>query len=152
MRLTLALAVAVCLAGCESPPRQQKAAAKPDPVSEPWYEPAIARLSELNRQAAAHLSAGGSAAAAQALTEGKPLEERILSAPRPTLDAVLAASDRDNIYGRMLMADRRYGYARLEFQKDYVRWKNWKPQTADSTARRERARAAIVECDRRLME
>jgi hypothetical protein len=35
-------------------------------------------------------------------------------------------------------------------QKNRARWKNWKPQTADTMRRLQQAEDGIAECDRRL--
>jgi hypothetical protein len=149
-RLALIVA-ALMLTGCASPP-PPVAVAKPDPSAEPWYAATIEQLTGLNRKAEISFAAGRSQEAAGIITASQPLEDRILAVPRPTLAALVAASDRDDLYGRMLAADGRYGYARLEFQKNLARWRNWKPRTAESAARLERARMAIAECDRRLAE
>jgi hypothetical protein len=61
-----------------------------------------------------------------------------------------AASDLDDLYGRMLLANRHYGPARLMFQKNVARWTHWRPQTDDSMARRKIAEAAVAECDRHI--
>ena len=106
----------------------------------------------MHAKAEAAFRAGNRGEAANILTEGQALQNRLLAAPQPTLAAMIAASDLDDLYGRMLMADGRYGYARLQFQKDFTRWTNWKPQTADTGLRAERARKAMAECDRHLAE
>jgi hypothetical protein len=63
-----------------------------------------------------------------------------------------AASDLDDLYGRMLLRNRHYGWARSFFQKNAVRWKAWKPQTAETERRRQVAISAVAECDRHLPE
>ena len=75
---------------------------------------------------------------------------RLLSVPRPTLEATEAASDLDDLYGRMLLANRHYGWARLQFQKNLARWRHWQPETSETVRRLEKAKAAIAECDRHL--
>ena len=82
----------------------------------------------------------------------QPLVSRLLSVPRPTLPAIEAASDLDDLYGRMLLRNRQYGWARDCFQKNVIRWKNWKPPTPDTERRWKQAVAAVAECDRRLAE
>ncbi len=123
-----------------------------DPTTESWYAPSVAQLAAMHTKAEAAFRAGNRKEAASILTESQSLQNRLLAAPQPTLAAMTAASDLDDLYGRMLMADGRYGYARLQFQKNFTRWKSWKPQTADAALRAERARAAIAQCDRRLAE
>jgi hypothetical protein len=65
---------------------------------------------------------------------------------------VEAASDLDQLYGRMLLSNRNYGWARLEFQKNRARWKTWQPQTDETVRRLKLAETAIAECDRRMTE
>ena len=77
---------------------------------------------------------------------------RLLSVPRPTLAAVEAASGLDDLYGRMLLSNRHYGWARLLFQKNLARWTNWQPQTAETVRRRKLAESQIAECDRLMVE
>jgi hypothetical protein len=81
---------------------------------------------------------------------GEPLATRLLSVRNPTLAAMEDASDLDDLYGRMLLSNRNYGWAMLFFQKNQARWKNWKPQTPDTAARLKEAQSQIAECDRRL--
>jgi hypothetical protein len=50
----------------------------------------------------------------------------------------------------MLLANRHYGWARLQFQKNVARWKHWMPQTKETARRLKQAESAIAECDRRL--
>jgi hypothetical protein len=52
----------------------------------------------------------------------------------------------------MLLSNRNYGWARLFFQKNLARWKNWKPQTPDTAARLKQAQEAIAETDRQLLD
>ncbi len=146
MRL-LAIAAAVLLAGCEPAP-----APKRDATTEPWYSETAQQLAGMNRQAESFFESGKSDEAAALIEKGQPLMSRLLSVPQPTLEATEAASDVDNLYGRMLLANRHYGWARLLFQKNLARWRNWKPQTAESARRLQQAKAAIAECDRHLLE
>jgi hypothetical protein len=62
----------------------------------------------------------------------------------------VAVSDLDRLYGRMLLANRNVGWARLTFQKNLARWRNWRPETADSARRLQQAKDDIAECDKRL--
>jgi hypothetical protein len=77
---------------------------------------------------------------------------RLLSVPRPTLEAAEAASDLDQLYGRMLLSNRHYGWARLMFQKNLARWKHWQPQTPETSRRFQQAVSAIAECDKHILE
>jgi hypothetical protein len=104
----------------------------------------------MNRQAEARLREGKSDPAAALITQGQPLSLRLLAAPHPTLAAVEAASDLDQLYATMLLGNKNYGWARLAFQKNVSRWKYWKPQTPDTARRLKSAQDGIAECDRRL--
>jgi hypothetical protein len=63
-----------------------------------------------------------------------------------------AVADLDELYGRMLLSNRNYGWARLQFQKNLARWKNWQPQTPETARRLKLAASQIDECDRRLAQ
>ncbi len=121
----LAVFAALFCAGCAPPPPAPAPEAKPDPTAESWYAPSVAELAAMHAKAEAAFRAGNRGEAANILTEGQALQNRLLAAPQPTVAAMIAASDLDDLYGRMLMADGRYGYARLQFQKDFTRWTNW---------------------------
>ena len=88
--------------------------------------------------------------AAALIVRGESLSKRLISVPNPTLAATEAASDVDELYGKMLFSHRNYGWARLLFQKNVARWKNWRPQTPEAAARLKRAEQAIAECDHRM--
>ena len=87
------------------------------------------QLEGLNRQAQGLLKRGKADEAAAIIVAGEPLANRVLAVPRPTLSAMESASDRDELYGRMLLSNHNYGWARMMFQKNLARWKNWRPQT-----------------------
>jgi hypothetical protein len=61
-----------------------------------------------------------------------------------------AASDLDQMYAGMLMGNWNFGWARLAFQKNVSRWKNWRPQTPETARRLRLAQDGIAECDRRM--
>jgi hypothetical protein len=142
--------LALALAGCAPPPPAQQP--KPEPTAEAWYPETIQKLAAMNRAAEELLQSGKFDAAGAIVTSAQPLENRLLSVPHPTLPAMEAASDLDDIYGRMLLRNRQYGWARDFFQKNLIRWKTWKPQTSDAERRWKQAAAAVAECDRRLAE
>ena len=146
MRLT-ALIAALLIAGCATPtpPRQVLA-------EEAWYEDTVQQLSQLNREAEGLLRSGKTDQTAALITKGQPMMTRLLSVQRPTLAALEAASDLDDLYGRMLLSNRHYGWARLLFQKNLARWTNWRPQTEETARRRKLAEAEIADCDRRMVE
>ena len=141
----------VLLAACAPAPTPAPVAkVAVDPVTEEWYAPATAELTAMNRQAEGFLREGKSDQAAAVITKGQALAGRLLAAPRPTLGAMEAASDLDQLYAGMLLANRNYGWARLAFQKNVSRWKNWRPQTDETARRLKLARDGIEECDRRI--
>ena len=146
MRLHAA-AVLLLLTGCGPEPVPTQPA---DPAREAWYGQTVDELAVLNRQAESALAKGNSGEAAAAITRGQPLEQRLLTASRPTLAATEAMSDLDRLYGRMLLANRHFGWARLMFQKNLARWRTWRPETAESARRLQQARDDIAECDRHL--
>ena len=122
----------------------------PDPTTEAWYGPVTAQLAAMNREAETLLRQGKSDQAATLVTNGQPLSLRLLAAPHPTLEAMEAASDLDQLYARMLLANQNYGWARLTIQKNLSRWKNWRPRTPETARRLKLAQDGIAECDRRM--
>jgi hypothetical protein len=76
--------------------------------------------------------------------------QRLLDVRQPTLGAAEAASDLDDLYGRMLLSNRHYEWAEFLFQKNRSRWKNWNPQTPETARRQKQAEAGIEECDRHI--
>ena len=150
MRLLLPMC-AMFLAGCApAPPPVTKVAV--DPVAEDWYAPVTAQLTAMDREAEGLLRAGKSDQAAAVITQGQSLATRLLAAPRPTLGAMEAASDLDQLYAGMLLGNKNYGWARLAFQKNASRWKHWRPQTADTARRLKLAQDGLAECDRRMAQ
>jgi len=121
-------------------------------VTEAWYGQITLELGALNRQAEARFRAGEIDDAGTLVTKGQAMAARLLSVPRPTLAAMEAASDLDDLYGRILLVNHNVGWGRLVFQKNLVRWKNWRPETADTIRRRKQAEAEIRECDRLLSQ
>ena len=146
MRL-FALLAAVLLTACEPAPRPPR-----DAVLEPWYNQTVGQLAQTNREAVSSFESGKSDQAATLIEKGQPLMKRLLSVPRPTLEATEAASDLDDLYGRMLLANRHYGWARLLFQKNLARWRHWQPPTEEAARRLKQAKSAIAECDRHIIE
>jgi hypothetical protein len=152
MRPLLFILVAL-LAGCApapAPAPQPKAAV--DPVTESWYGVATSELAASNLEAGKLLQEGKEDRAAAAITHGQGLAGRLLAAPRPTLAAMEAASDLDQLYAKMLLTNRNYGWARLTYQKNASRWKNWRPQTEETARRLKLAQDGIAECDRRIAQ
>jgi hypothetical protein len=146
----LVVILTALLAACAPAPTPAPVAKAVDPVTEEWYAPAAAELAAMNRQAEKLLHDGKSDQAAALITKGQAIAGRLLTAPRPTLAAMEAASDLDQMYAEMLLGNRNYGWARLAFQKNVSRWKNWRPQTEETERRLKLARDGIAECDRRI--
>ena len=135
--------------GC-GPPRTQESPVAVDPIQDAAYGQAIDQLAVLNREAEDRLRSGHREGASAALEKGKPLADRLLAVRKPTLAAMETASEFDDLYGRMLLSNRHYGWARLLFQKNQARWKNWIPQTPETDRRRKLAESRIAECDRHI--
>jgi hypothetical protein len=104
----------------------------------------------LDRLGEGLLKGGLSEDAAAAVTKGQPLQVRLLAPPRPTLEAMEAVADLDDLYARMLLADHHDGFARMLYEKNRARWKSWKPQSDETAERLRKAEAGMAECDRRL--
>ena len=149
MRLPAAFLVALTLAAC-GPAQPPPQVTPRDETKEPWYRKAVEQLSTQNREAQALIKNGKPDAASDLIQRGEPLASRLLAVRNPTLAAMEAASDLDDLYGRMLLSNRNYGWAMLFFQKNQARWKTWQPQTPDTAARLKAAQSSIAECDRRL--
>ena len=145
MRLSL-IWITLAIAAC-GPARAPSAA---DPTKEPWYAKAVQELAAIDRDAETAYQNGEPDQAAALIEKGEPIEKKIVSVAQPTLAAAEAASDLDDLYGRMLLANRHYGWARLEFQKNLARWKHWPQQTEESQRRYRQAASEIEECDRRM--
>lgn len=143
---SLPIFVAFLLGACAPPPPPAPKVAV-DPVTESWYAPVTARLADLNRQAEGLLKDGKADAAATLVTQGQALAARLLTASRPTLAAMEAASDLDRLYANMLLGNHNLGWARITFQKNLSRWKNWRPQTAETARRLKLAQDGIAQCD-----
>ena len=150
MRFFLAV-IAALLTACGPAPEPVKPAI-PNPADEPWYTDTVEQLASLNQEAEDLFGRKKFDQASAVITKAQPLANRLLSVPRTTLAAMEAVSDLDDLYGRMLLANGHYGWARLFFQKNVARWRNWQPQTEESGRRRKLAESRVAECDRRLAE
>ena len=139
-----ALLVASILTGCSDP---QPPAPK-DPTTTSEYRDSIKELVTLNRQANDAFNKGKPDDASGLVQKGEPIESNILAPIHPTLAAMEAASDLDDLYGRMLLSNKHYEWAQFEFQKNLGRWKHWVPETPDTVARLKRAEEQIAECDK----
>jgi hypothetical protein len=145
----MAAAALLFLAGCAAPPPRPEPP-KADPTQDAGYADAAGQLAAMSREAEDLLKRGRTQDAAALITKGLPLQARLLAAPQPTLAAMEAVSDLDDLYARMLLSNHRDGWARMLFQKNLARWKHWKPQAGDTMRRLRQAEAGIAECDRRL--
>jgi hypothetical protein len=145
------LILAAVLTACSpAPPRAMHP--KPDPTKEAWYGETIGQLAAMAREAETLLRQNAPDRAAAIVTQGQPLSQRLLSVPRPTLAAMEAVSDLDQLYGQMLLGNRHYVWARVLFQKNLTRWTLWMPQTPDTVRRLKLAHEAIAECERHIGE
>lgn len=143
--MRVAVIAALLLTGCAQTPTPA-----PDVTTQAWYKQAVAQL-EANARSAAEAFANGKADDAAALIEkGEPLETQVLGVPRPTLAAMEAATDLDEIYARMLFSNQHYEWAMFLFQKCSARWKYWQPQTEETARRLKLAEDEIAECNRRM--
>lgn len=140
------IAWVVLLAGCGNAPPSKPV----DPTAEAWYGATVRELADLNRDAAQALAAGNADKAGNLVTSGQALEKRLLSVRQPTLAAAEAVTDLDRLYGRMLLTNRHYGWARIMFQKNLARWKYWRPESAETARRFQQAKDDIAECDKYL--
>lgn len=141
------LLFAICLVGCAPAPVSTKPP-PPDPTKEAWYSEATSQLVAFNRELEESLKKRRMKLAADLITKAQPVANRLLSIPKPSLAATEAVSGFDHLYGRLLLANRQYGFARFQFQRNVARWKNWTPQTGESQRRLKLAESAIAECDR----
>lgn len=148
-RSKLSLTVlAVLLVSCG--PSETPRAQHPDPTKESWYAPGAEQLSRFNQQASALIAAGKDNDASAIITQTEGLAQRLISVPSPTYEATQAVADRTALYGQMLMKNRHYGWARMEFQKNVMRWKAWRPQTPETQQKLRDAEAQVAACDRQL--
>ncbi|MEO8371537.1 MAG: hypothetical protein ABI806_20280 [Candidatus Solibacter sp.] len=147
--MVLAMFMVSCAAPPPPPPPQKTAV---DPATESWYAPAITELAGLNREAESLLQGGKPDDAARRITKGQALSTRLLAAARPPLEAMEAAADNENLYAGMLLANKNFGWARLSYQKNASRWKNWRPQTEETARRLKQAQDGIAEVDKRMTQ
>jgi hypothetical protein len=141
---SLAFIAAAFLAGCAQESARPGAAAQDQDLR------TVEQVVALNREAESFFANGKQDDAADRIQKAQPLVSRLLAAQQPSLAAVEAASDLDDLYGRMLFANRHYAWARLMFQKNLARWKNWTPQTPETARRLKQAESALAECDRHM--
>lgn len=140
------------LSGCGG--ERQAGSAKPAAPSvteQRWYREQTDQLSELVRAAETAYDAKRPDDAAALIAKAEPIAGKLLGvAGQPSLPALQAASDLDDLYGRMLLANKNTGWARMMFQKNQARWRHYQPATAEVVRRRQQAEERIAECDRVL--
>ena len=123
-----------------------------DPSQEAWYKQSTKQLAAAASRADADFKSGKADDASAIIQQSEPIATRLMSVPKPTLEATEAASDLDDLYGRMLLSNRHWGWARLLFQKNLNRWKHWQPQTDEVVRRYKLAVSEIIECDKHIDE
>ena len=133
------------ISGCgdAQPPETQ-----PNPAADAAYGQKVQQLAETTHAAEISFQRKKPDEAAALIEKAEPLSSEVLAVPRPSLAAMEAASDLDDLYGRMLLSNRHYEWALFLFQKCLARWKYWQPQTEDTARRLRRAEAEIEECQR----
>lgn len=145
--IALAVAAAGFLTACESRPGEPTDASR-DATQAAWYGRTVKQVAAINREAESDFENGKPDRAAALIQEAEPLVARLLAVRHPNLAANEVASDLDQLYGKMLLSNRHWGWARLQFQKNLSRWKHWTPQTPDTKRRLKEAEAGMAECDR----
>jgi hypothetical protein len=150
VKLAIAAAAAGLCWSCGSTAPPPTPAAQTDPTADSQYGRSVDQLAAMVQQAERLFQAGQNDDASGVIQRAQGLQARVLAAPRPTLAAMEAASDLDDLYGRMMMANKQYGWARDFFQKNAVRWKSWKPPTPETEKRRADALAKVRECEAKM--
>jgi tRNA A37 N6-isopentenylltransferase MiaA len=144
------MAFAMLLVSCgEEPPAPT---AEHDETTNPWYGETLGQLTSMLRDATKFRRQGKADEASALIEKGEPLASQLLAVRHPTLAAMQAASDLDDLYGRMLLSNRHYAWAQFLFQKNVARWKHWVPSTPDTEARLKQAEDAVRECDKGMMK
>jgi hypothetical protein len=140
----VAMLAVLILTGCGSAPAPR------DPTQASAYRQNVRDVVSMNRQANDLFRAGKGDDAAAIIEKSQPVVKQLLSVSKPSLEAVEAASDLDDLYGRMLLSNRHYAWAQMLFQKNLSRWKHWEPQTEETARRFKQAQDEIAECSRRM--
>ncbi len=144
------LAIALLVGACgDTPPA---ATPEHDETSDPWYGETLGQLTSMVHDATEFRRLGKADAASALIEKGEPLASQLLAVRHPTLAAMQAASDLDDLYGRMLLSNRHYAWAQFLFQKNVARWKHWVPSTTDTESRLKQAEDAVRECDKGMMK
>jgi hypothetical protein len=147
VRLFAATALLLVLVNCGEPPAPQ---AEHDETTDQWYIDDVKQMVDATQKGEAFFRDGKQDEASSLILQAETASDQVLAVPRPTLAAMQAASDLDSLYGRMLLANRHYGWARFLFQKNVARWRTWKPESDDTKRRLTEAQAQIDECDKAM--
>jgi hypothetical protein len=146
MRAIVFLA-AVFITACGDQP---SAAPQPDSAADSQYNQSVQQLAATTRAAETAFQQGKPDDAAALIEKAEPVSSEVLAVPKPTLAAMEAASDLDDLYGRMLLSNKHYEWALFLFQKCSARWKYWQPQTEETARRLKLAESEIAICQRRM--
>jgi hypothetical protein len=146
MRAIVFLA-AILITGCSDQP---PAAPQRDSAGDSQYNQSVQQLAASTRAAETAFQQGKPDDAAALIEKAEPISSEVLAVPKPTLAAMEAASDLDDLYGRMLLSNKHYEWALFLFQKCSARWKYWQPQTEETARRLKLAESEIAVCQRRM--
>jgi hypothetical protein len=135
------------LTGCGTSPAP---APPPDVTTEAWYKEAVTQLEASAHAADESFAQDKADDAAALIVKAGPLESQVLAVHHPSLAAMEAATDLDDIYARMLLSNQHYEWAMFLLQKCSARWKYWQPQTEETARRLKLAEDEIAECNRRM--
>jgi hypothetical protein len=131
---TLLVAARDVMVSCAAPPPPPAQKAAVDPGDGEWYAPAITELAGLNRESGVAIAGAASPTMRRENHEGAGVVGAAAVGCAPPLEAMEAAADNENLYAGMLLANKNFGWARLSYQKNVSRWKNWRPQTGGDGA------------------
>jgi hypothetical protein len=143
------LLLTLIFAGCGkmAPPRAVTEAEAGD-----TYRKALSDLQRLNAEAAEFRKAKNLNAASDRITEGIVPAKILLAVREPSLAALEAVSDHDQMWAEMLMENRHFGHARQMWATEVARWKNYPNPAPSIQARLARAQKGIADCDRQLFK
>lgn len=142
-------ALALLLASCGSPARPPQAAAPK--IDRAAQRARLAELENANRAARELFDKGDRTAAGDIVGRTDAMAIALIGGdPSPSIEILRAVSDHDELYGRLLMANRHWGHARHILAKIENRWRLWQPQDDESRQRRAGALALMLECEKRM--
>lgn len=150
IQLLQALCALALLASCggDRPPAKPAAPA----LDRVRQRAQLAELESANRAAWDHYRQGNRTAAGDIVGRTDALSIGLMGGdPRPSIEIMRAVSDHDELYGRLLMANRHWGHARHILAKIENRWRLWQPQDDESRKRRADALVLMRECEQRMM-